>query len=155
MQPVAYHKDDFCVSTDTTRLDIEMIHAFLQTSSYWAQHIPRDIVETSIAHSLCFGLYHAQAQIGFTRLITDYTTLAYLTDVFVSEAYRGRGLGTWMLRCVLNHPDLQRLGKWVLATADAHEFYAQFGFQVMQRPERTMEWWRAPAWWHAPRQAMD
>jgi GNAT superfamily N-acetyltransferase len=150
MQPVEYYKDGFCVSTIKSRLDIEMIHAFLQTESYWAQHIPREAVEASIAHSLCFGLYHEQTQIGFARLITDYTTLAYLTDVFVSQPYRGQGLGTWMLRCVLDHPELQPLGKWVLATADAHRFYEPFGFHMLQRPERLMERWRAPEWWRSP-----
>ena len=135
--------DDFAISTDLDKLDIDVIHAFL-ARSYWASNIPRDIVERSIAHSLCFGVYHLTAeeqveQVGFARVISDYATFAYLADVFVLENYRGSGLSKWLIECVRSHPDLQGLRRWLLVTKDAHALYKHFGFHELASPERWME----------------
>ena len=135
--------DDFAISTDSERLDIDVIHAFL-VRSYWASQIPREIVERSIAHSLCFGVYHLIAegeveQVGFARVISDYATFAYLADVFILENFRGSGLSKWLIECVRSHPDLQGLRRWLLATKDAHALYKQFGFHELAAPERWLE----------------
>jgi GNAT superfamily N-acetyltransferase len=126
------------VSTDRSRLDREAIHEFLR-GSYWAKGIPRELVDRSIDNSLCFGLYDGDRLVGFARVITDSATFAYLSDVFVLESHRGRGLGTWFMESVLSHPDLQNLRRWMLATADAHGLYRRVGFTALSKPERIME----------------
>lgn len=133
-----WHHGEFTVSDGQARLDVAAIHAFL-SRSYWAENIPLAVVQRSIARSLCFGLYHEREQIGFARLITDRATFAYLADVFVLEAWRGRGLAKFLMRCVRAHPELQGLRRWMLATADAQPFYEQFGFVSPRQPERLME----------------
>lgn len=126
------------ISTDRDRLDVDYIHAFL-TTSYWSPGVSREVVERAIAGSLCFGLYApGGGQAGFGRVVTDRATYAYLADVFVGEEHRGRGLGVWLVRTVLEHPDLQGLRRWALATADAHALYARFGFTAPAHPERFM-----------------
>jgi GNAT superfamily N-acetyltransferase len=116
------------ISTDDGRLDVGYVHTFL-TGSYWSPGVTRGVVERAIAGSLCFGLYApGGGQAGFARVVTDRATFGYLADVFVGEEHRGRGLGVWLVQTVLGHPDLQGLRRWMLATADAHELYARFGF---------------------------
>lgn len=123
------------VSTDRNRLDLGFIHAFLATS-YWSPGIPRDVLERGIANSLPFGLYAPDGvQAGFARAVTDRATFAYLGDVFVAEEHRGRGLGKFLVETVLEHPELQGLRRWTLATADAHELYRRFGFGAPSQPE--------------------
>ena len=126
------------ISSERARLDRGAIHEFLR-GSYWARGIPRELVDRSIDNSLCFGLYDGDRQVGFARVITDYATFGYLSDVFVLESHRGRGLGTWFMESVLAHPDLQNLRRWMLATADAHGLYRRVGFSGLSRPERIME----------------
>lgn len=126
------------VDTDKTRLDLDVIHGFL-TESYWAAGVPRAVVERSIAHSLCFGLYVDRRQAGFARIISDYATFAYLADVFVLERHRGRGLSKRLMDAIVAHPQLQGLRRWSLATRDAHGLYAQYGFTPLASPERYME----------------
>ena len=138
-----FTKDDFLISTDLTRLDLQLIHRFL-TQSYWAPKIPFEIVEKSVRNSLCFGVYHHDRQVGFARVISDFATFAYLADVFIVEEYRARGLSKWLMECILQHPDLQGLRRWSLATKDAHELYRKFGFTELQKPESHMEMLRTP-----------
>ncbi len=126
------------VDTDPRRLDVPLIHAFL-TSSYWARGIAIERVRQSIEHSLCFGLYDAGRQVGFARVISDYTTFAYLADVFVVESHRGRGLSKQLMMAMRAHPRLQHLRRWMLVTRDAQGLYAQFGFAPLAAPERMME----------------
>ena len=133
-----WQRDGFTVSTEKAKLDREAIHAFLSTS-YWARGIPRQVVDRSIEHSLCFGLYQGGRLAGFARVITDHATFAYLSDVFVLDAHRGRGIGTWFMEVVMAHPDLQNLRRWMLATADAHGLYRKVGFTELSKPERMME----------------
>jgi GNAT superfamily N-acetyltransferase len=123
------------VSTDRARLDMDLVHAFLRTA-YWSTGVPREILDRSIANSLPFGLYAPSGdQAGFARVVSDYAIFAYLGDVFVAEAHRGRGLGKFLVSCVLRHPQLQALRRWALATADAHGLYRQFGFGPPAQPE--------------------
>jgi GNAT superfamily N-acetyltransferase len=133
-----FRKGTLCISTDPARLDLELIHHVL-SHAYWSEGIPRSIVEQGVRHSLCFGVYDGERQIGFARVITDYTTFGYLCDVFVLEEYRGKGVGTWLMSCIMNHPRLQGFRRWHLLTRDAHELYRKFGFTEVQNPERHME----------------
>lgn len=120
------------------RVDVAVVTEFL-AQSYWAKSISRDIVEKSLRGSLCFSLLDDGRQIGFARVITDRATFAFLADVFVIAEYRGRGLGVWLVECVIEHPDLQGLRRWMLGTADAHGLYEKFGFELLKRPETFME----------------
>ena len=133
-----FRRGQFVISTDPARLDVDAIYAFL-TQSYWAGGIPKDTVARSIRHSLCFGAYDEERQIGFARVISDFATYAYIGDVYVLEAYRGQGLGKWLMASIMAHPDLQGLRRWSLATRDAHGLYQQFGFTALNRPEAYME----------------
>lgn len=129
---------EISVDTDKSRLQIDVIHAFL-AHSYWAKGIPLAVVRAAIEGSLCFGLYDGTRQVGFARVITDGATFAYLADVFVLESHRGRGLAVRLMDAVVSHPRLQGLRRWVLATQDAHGLYAKYGFTSLAAPERFME----------------
>jgi GNAT superfamily N-acetyltransferase len=129
--------DSYEISTDPGRLDLNLIHDFLG-SSYWAQGIPRAVVERSIRHSLCFGAYLAKRQVGFARVVTDFATMAYIADVFVVPEHRRRGISKLLMRAILAHPKLQGLRRILLATRDAHGLYAQFGFEPLAHPENYM-----------------
>jgi GNAT superfamily N-acetyltransferase len=130
---------EYEISTDTHRLDVEVIHKFLAEDSYWSPDIPRSIVERAIENSLCFGVYHRAAQVGFARVVTDKSTFALLADVFILKAHRGKGLSKWLMRCVVGHEDLQGLRRFLLLTSDAHGLYRQFGFDALGNPARFME----------------
>ena len=132
-----WQRDNFTISDNIDDLNIGVIHEFLN-KAYWAKGIPMDIVKKSIENSLCFGLFDDEKQIGFGRAITDYATFAYMADVFVVDNYRGKGLGKWLVSCILDHPDLQGLRRWMLATLDAHGLYQKFGFVPLNEPERIM-----------------
>jgi GNAT superfamily N-acetyltransferase len=139
MKVIQWKSGEFEVTTDRDRLEIETIHNFLALESGWAKGIPRQIVERSIEGSLCFGLFHRNRQVGFARVITDCATIAYLGDVFVLKDYRGRGLAKWLMECVVAHPGLQDLRRWILVTADAHDLYRKYGFTPLARPQSFME----------------
>jgi N-acetylglutamate synthase-like GNAT family acetyltransferase len=123
-----YHQGNFTVSTRRELLDIEVIHTFLSKEAYWSRGIPKDLLLRSLRNSLCFGLYEQEQQIGFARVITDYATYAAIYDVFVLKPYRGRGLGQWLMECLVTCPALQGLRSLSLGTSDAHEFYKKIGF---------------------------
>ena len=133
-----WSQGDYEISTDPARVDISMVHDFL-TNSYWAKGIPLETVWRSIENSITFGIYHSQKQVGFARIISDQATFAYLADVFILPAYRGRGLSRWLMECIIAHPDLQALRRWMLATKDAHGLYAKFGFTPIKTPDSWME----------------
>jgi GNAT superfamily N-acetyltransferase len=127
------------ISTDTERLDREVIYRFLAEESYWSPGIPREVVERSIDNSLCFGVYKEGEQVGFARIVTDKATFALVADVFVLESHRGKGLSKWLMHEVVHHPDLQGLRRLLLLTSDAHSLYAQFGFTEIGNAWRFME----------------
>jgi GNAT superfamily N-acetyltransferase len=134
-----HRRGEFIISTDRERLSLDVIHGFL-TNCYWAKGVPREIVARSIEHALCFGIYDGSgAQVGFARVISDFATVAYVGDVFVLETHRGRGLGKWLMQCIVQHPALQNLRRWILTTRDAHALYSQVGFTPVKAPERFME----------------
>ena len=134
-----WQRQDFVISTDRARLDLDMIHNFLSLRSYWAKGREQDVVKRGIENSLCFGVYRGDQQIAFARVVTDYATFAWLADVFVLEEHRGQGLGKWLVDVILTHPRLQGFRRWALATKDAQELYRGFGFHELRRPERWME----------------
>ena len=131
--------DGYMVSDDRNRLDIASIHRFLCDESYWAAGRSRDVVERSLANSLCLGLYtQAGTQAGFARMITDYATNAHLQDVFVLAPHRGHGRGKALVAAVLAHPALRGIRRWTLSTQDAHGLYAGFGFAPFPKPENQL-----------------
>ena len=134
----AWTKGEFQISTDPARIDLPAIHQFL-TNCYWARGIPIETVRRSIENSLCFGIYCGERQIGFARVVTDRATFAYLGDVFVLQPWRGRGLSKWLMECIMGHPELQGLRRWMLTTRDAHGLYRRVGFSSLSAPERWME----------------
>lgn len=133
-----WRRDGFTVSDDSARLDLDVIERFL-TESYWAKNIPRATLDRSLRHSLCFALLQGERQIGFARVVSDRATFAYLADVFVLPEFRGLGLAKWLLTCVLGHPELQGLRRWMLGTRDAHGLYEKLGFTPLKRPDIFME----------------
>lgn len=139
MSPQTWTRDDFAVTTDPARIDIDAVHRFLSEESYWAKAIPRDVVERAIRNSLCFSVLHRDRLVGFARVVSDRATVAYVGDVFVVADHRGKGLSKWLMECIVAHPELQGLRRWMLATADAHGLYAQFGFTPLKAPARWME----------------
>lgn len=132
-------REQFVVSTDKARLQLDLIHRFLSEESYWARNRTRQQTMTAIENSVCFGLYDGEIQIGFARVVTDKATFAYLGDVFVVDDYRGRGLSKRLMESVISHPELQGLRRWILATRDAHELYRKYGFDKLTYPDRWME----------------
>jgi len=133
-----WRRGAFRISDRQDELDIDLVHAFLR-EAYWSRDVSRSVLEAAIANSLSFGLYADPGQVGFGRAVTDRATFAYLSDVFVLPGYRGRGLGKWLVACILEHPELQGLRRWMLATRDAHGLYAPAGFVPLRHPERFME----------------
>jgi GNAT superfamily N-acetyltransferase len=133
-----WQRGEYTISTDKTRLVINVIHSFLNTS-YWAAGRSVETIRRSIDNSIPFGIYKDNQQVGFARVITDYATFAWIADVFVLEPHRGQGLSKWLMEVIISHPELQGFRRWVLATKDAHELYRRFGFIELTRPERWME----------------
>jgi GNAT superfamily N-acetyltransferase len=136
-QTIETYRDQFTISTDPARLDIDAIAGML-TRAYWAKGRTSDMIARYVQHSLTFGVYDGERQIGLARVVSDYTTFAWLCDVFIHEDYRGHGLGKWLIETVHSHPDLQGLRRWMLATRDAHGLYEQFGWALIDHPERWM-----------------
>jgi hypothetical protein len=140
MQIIERQFGEYTMSNDPARLNVPFVHAFLSQHTYWAPNRPLDMVERSIENSLNFGIYHADEQIGFARVVTDYATFAWLCDVFIVPEHREHGLGKFLIDCVINHPDLKPLRRLLLATRDAHELYRQYGgFTSLANSERYME----------------
>ena len=137
---------EYTISTDRNRLDVETVQYYLAEEAYWAKGRPLSITRKVIEHSLCFGVYQNAKQVGFARIITDYATHAYLCDVFILPAHQGKGLGKWLMQCILGCPEMEDVYKWALHTRDAHGLYAQFGFVTPARPEAYMEIRQSPRW---------
>jgi GNAT superfamily N-acetyltransferase len=134
-----WQRGEYTISTDNDRLDIRVIHDFVSNQSYWGQGRKIEVVQRALDHSLNFGIYKDNQLIGFGRVVTDYATFAWIADVFVLPEFRGQGLSKWLMEVMLGHPRLQGFRRWVLATKDAHQLYAKFGFIPLHRPERWME----------------
>ncbi|MEL6384947.1 MAG: GNAT family N-acetyltransferase [Cyanobacteria bacterium J06626_18] len=134
-----WERGAFTISDRREDLDDDCIYQFLSDRSYWSKGIPRAIVIKALDSSLCFGVFRGKEQVGFGRVITDRATFAYLSDVFILASYRGQGLGKWLVECMMEHSELQGLRRWMLATADAHQLYQQYGFGPLGKPDMLME----------------
>jgi GNAT superfamily N-acetyltransferase len=140
LQPREFSHGEFVISSNAARLDLVWVHTYLANQSYWARGISYQVFQKSVENSLCFGVYYKIEQIGFARVISDFATFAFLADVFIAENQQGKGLGKWLLACVLGYPELQDLRRWMLLTKDAHGLYEQYGFTPVKRPGDVMEW---------------
>jgi GNAT superfamily N-acetyltransferase len=130
---------EYEISTARERLDVERVHRFLSTEAYWSPGVSRETVERSIAGSLPFGVYTGDGeQVGFARVVTDYATFAWIADVYIEAEHRGHGLGKRLVEAIMGHDELQGLRRWLLATADAHGLYRQYGFDAVQNVGRFM-----------------
>lgn len=134
-----WQHEEFVISTDPGRLQLDVIHKYLSEDSYWAQGRTRETTEHAIENSLSFGVYSGEKQVGFARVITDKATFAWIADVFILPEQQKKGLSKRLMEAILSHPELQNLRRWVLATKDAHGLYAQYGFTPLKFPERWME----------------
>lgn len=134
-----WRRGDYSISTETARLDWDVIHGYISGESYWGKGRSMERIRRSVENSLPFGIYKGDRQVGFARVVTDYATFAWIADVFVLEEFRGQGLSKWLMEVMLSHPELQGFRRWVLATKDAHGLYRQFGFKELLKPERWME----------------
>ena len=140
-QTYEVHREQFTISTDPARLDLDTIADFLKRA-YWANTRPRQRTERAIQNSLVFGVYEGDQQIGLARVVSDYSVFAYLCDVYIHEDYRSNGLGKWLMQSIMDHPDLKDVRRWLLVTNDAHGLYRRFGFTTIEDPERWMQYFR-------------
>jgi GNAT superfamily N-acetyltransferase len=127
------------ITTDLSGIDLDRVHQWLSRKSYWAGQMPRTVFDRAVGGSLCFAALMNEMTVGFARVVSDRATFAYLCDVFVDPAHRGRGISKVMLAAVVAHPELQDLRLWLLATTDAHGLYARYGFTALASAQRHME----------------
>ncbi len=134
-----FQRDPYSISTEKQKLQLDVIHRYLTKEAYWTTGRTRAMTEKTIQHSLCFGVYHQEQQVGFARVVTDYTIFAYLCDVFILTDYQGQGLGKWLTEVILDVLDQEGVRWTMLATRDAHELYEDYGgFQKLHLPEKWM-----------------
>ena len=126
-----WHRDEFVISDDLSRVQVEVV-ADLLAKTFWGHRRPREVVEKLIQTSICFSLFHQQWQIGFSRVVTDYAVFSWLSDLVLNEGYRGRGLGGWLIGCILEHPQISGT-QFVLQTTYAAGLYKKFGFQANEK----------------------
>ena len=129
---------DYIITTDKSKINIDVVHNYLCNESYWAKNIPLAIVKTGIENSICFSVFYKKVQIGFARVITDNATFGYLADVFILDPHRGKGLSKWLMQTILDNEELQGFRSWMLATKDAHGLYEKFGFKLTNDTTRIM-----------------
>ena len=134
------------ISSERADVDLVLVHGFLHDHAYWCRGLPRAVVERAVANSLCFSALIDDQQVGFARVVSDQATFAYLCDVFVLPQARGQGVAKAMMQAIDAHAALHGLRRFLLATADAHPLYAQYGFVPLTRPERFMERYRPDAY---------
>ena len=132
-------RGEFVISTDKHRLNLQVIAEFLAQRSYWARGRSLETIARSIENSLCFGVFEGARLVGFARVVTDYATFGWIGDVFILESHRKQGLSKWLVRCIIDHPDLVSVRRLILATQDAHDLYRKYGgFESLPQPERWM-----------------
>ena len=139
MDILEIYRNEYLISTDKNKLDIELIYNFLTNESGWSNGIPIEKVEKSIDNSLNFGIYVGQKLIGYARVISDFSTIAYLGDIFIITEYRGLGLSKWLMESIMGHKELQDLRRWILLTSTAEWLYEKYGFTKLPKPEIYME----------------
>ncbi|HEY4198016.1 MAG TPA: GNAT family N-acetyltransferase [Mucilaginibacter sp.] len=139
MNDDAFAKKGYMISTDKSLIDFETVYNYLENDSYWSKSVTAKRLKIGMENSICFGVYHQNKQAGFARVVTDKATFAYICDVFILADHQRLGLSKWLMQSIQQHPELQGLRRWSLATLDAHGLYAQFGFTALSRPENWME----------------
>ncbi|MPS65277.1 MAG: GNAT family N-acetyltransferase [Chryseobacterium sp.] len=139
MENIEFNFGEYHFSTDKNKMDILAIHDFLSNHSGWSNGIPIEKVELSIQNSLNFGVFHHNRQIGFARIISDFSTIAYLGDVYLLNDYRGKGISKKLMDFIMSHPNLQGLRRWILLTSTADWLYEKYGFEKIPNPEIYME----------------
>ena len=131
---------DYILSTDKSKLDVDLIHYYLSNHAYWAKGRTMEAVRKSIENSFCVGIYERDGkQVAFARILTDYVVFAYIMDVFVLSEHRWKGLGKRLIEFIVNYEDFKSLKRFVLGTRDAHDLYRQFGFNTLEKPDNWME----------------
>jgi len=123
---VEWVKNDFLITDDLRKVDLDITRQLLR-ETYWGHHRSRDVVNKMIRYSLCFSLLHENKQIGFARAVSDYTVFSWIDDIVIHPEHRGKGLGKWMLSCIIEHPEIRQT-QMVLQTGDAHRLYEKYGF---------------------------
>lgn len=131
--------DGITYSTNKDTLDLGYIHRYISERSYWGTGIPLSLMKRSIENALCFGVYDHDRQVGFARVVTDYATFGYLADVFIDEAYRGKGLSKKLMEFIFSIEEISVFRRMILVTRDAHGLYQQYGFKPLANPDRYME----------------
>lgn len=139
MEIVEVYFDELLITTDKEKMDVEAIHDFLSKYSGWSDYIPIETVKKSIDNSLNFGVFHQNKQIGFARIISDFSTIAYLGDVYILDEFRGKNLSKKLMDVIISHPELQGLRRWILLTSTADWLYEKYGFVKIPNPEIYME----------------
>jgi len=135
---INYAKGNYTITTDKDKIDLDKI-SNLFSNNYLNYKKTRDGIIETLNNSLCFSIFKGENQIGFARVISDYSTFALLCDVYIDEAFRGKGIGTWMMECILSHPNLQQLSKWLVNSNEAKELYEKFGFSYLKNSEGFLE----------------
>ncbi len=131
---------DYIISTDKSNIDIDYVHEYLSTKAFWSMGRSKEVVVKSIECAMCFSIFDKSTkQVGFARVITDHSTFAYLSDVFVDEQNRGQGLSKKLIQYILEHPRLSDINRWMLLTKDAHGLYSKFGFRNTIKSNWIME----------------
>jgi GNAT superfamily N-acetyltransferase len=135
-----WHREKFSISNDKSKLDVGMIHHFLYTTAHWAVGRPMSTVRKSIENSICFGVYDGDHQVGFARIVTDSATVGWICDMFILPSHRSKGLGRWLVECMMEHPEIKGLRRILLNTRDAHDLYVKVaGFRSLLAPESWLE----------------
>jgi N-acetylglutamate synthase-like GNAT family acetyltransferase len=132
-----WNRDQFLISTDKKKINLEDTYQYIK-KTYWGKTRTVSQMAKAIQHSLCFGVYEGEKQIGFARVITDHCLFAYLADVFIDDKFQDQGLGKWLIETILNAEQLQEVKTWMLLTNDAHGLYEKFGFELYEHPEKIM-----------------
>ena len=120
-------RNEYRLTDDKAQLDLDAVYRWL-LATYWAADRPKSMLETSVQHSVCLGLFAGATPVGFCRAVTDHATFTWVADVVVAPEYRGRGLGRWMVQTLIDHPAVQTRTQ-LLRTKDAHGLYEALGFE--------------------------
>ena len=135
-----WQREQYSISTEKEKLDVQMIHHYLYTSAHWAVGRPMSVVRKSIENSLCFGVYDDDKQVGFARIVSDSATVGWICDMFILPSHQGTGLGRWLVESMMEHPDIKGLRRILLNTRDAHDLYIKYaGFRSLLKAESWLE----------------
>ncbi|REF27482.1 acetyltransferase (GNAT) family protein [Xenorhabdus cabanillasii] len=127
-EPIEWRRDEYWITTDKNKIDVKFVHSNL-TQLFWARGVEFEKVKTAVENSLCFVLFHSNKEIGFARLVTDFSMFSYISDVFIIDEYQKKGLGRWLIECILQHPAITQVKHVALVTSEAGWLYKKLGFE--------------------------